>query len=207
MSNGQGKSASIAETERVSFAEAAYDPEPEREITRGALARGLLWLLSFVIGGVLMFIGLGRLEGSVLTQSVFPSLIALAGTALGFYFGSQATKSVRDGASSKIGTPPITGSAPSPVSKTLSPAPSVTKITPNSGSKNGGTIVTIEGTDFGAGAAVDFGGVHATGLNVTDTTKLSVTTPAHDEGTVDVTVTNPGSEPGLLIEGFTYTSS
>jgi hypothetical protein len=26
----------------------------------------------------------------VLTQSVFPSLIALAGTALGFYFGSQS---------------------------------------------------------------------------------------------------------------------
>jgi len=32
------------------------------------------------------------LEGSVITQSIFPSVIALAGTALGFYFGSQSGK-------------------------------------------------------------------------------------------------------------------
>ena len=66
-----------------------FDPNRDREGTRGDLARGLLWLLTFAIGGVLAFIGLGRLEGTVLTQSIFPSLIALAGTALGFYFGSQ----------------------------------------------------------------------------------------------------------------------
>jgi len=45
-----------------------------------------------VIGGVLVFVGLGRLDGTVITQSIFPSLIALAGTALGFYFGSQSAK-------------------------------------------------------------------------------------------------------------------
>ena len=61
-----------------------------RENVRGDLARGLLYLLTFAIGGVLVFIGSGRLEGTVLTQSIFPSLIALAGTALGFYFGSQS---------------------------------------------------------------------------------------------------------------------
>jgi hypothetical protein len=66
------------------------DPEERREETRGDLARGLLYLLTFAIGGVLVFIGSGRLDGTVLTQSVFPSLIALAGTALGFYFGSQS---------------------------------------------------------------------------------------------------------------------
>ena len=69
-----------------------YDPNKEREGTRGDLARGLLWLLAFVIGGVLVFVGLGRLDGTVITQSIFPSLIALAGTALGFYFGSQSAK-------------------------------------------------------------------------------------------------------------------
>lgn len=67
-----------------------FDPNKDREQTRGDLARGLLWLLTFAVGGVLVFIGLGRLEGSVLAQSIFPSLIALAGTALGFYFGSQS---------------------------------------------------------------------------------------------------------------------
>ena len=69
-----------------------YNPEQTRETTRGDLARGLLWLLTFTIGGVLVFIGLGRLDGTVLTQSIFPSLVALAGTALGFYFGSQTAK-------------------------------------------------------------------------------------------------------------------
>jgi len=70
----------------------SYDPRREQEGTRGDLARGLLWLLTFAIGGVLVFVGLGRLDGSVITQSIFPSLIALAGTALGFYFGSQTGK-------------------------------------------------------------------------------------------------------------------
>jgi hypothetical protein len=70
----------------------SYDPRRDQEVTRGDLARGLLWLLTFAIGGVLVFVGLGRLDGSVITQSIFPSLIALAGTALGFYFGSQTGK-------------------------------------------------------------------------------------------------------------------
>lgn len=70
----------------------SYDPRQEQEGTRGDLARGLLWLLTFAIGGVLVFVGLGRLDGAVITQSIFPSLIALAGTALGFYFGSQTGK-------------------------------------------------------------------------------------------------------------------
>lgn len=69
-----------------------YNPDETRETTRGDLARGLLWLLTFAIGGVIAFIGLGRLDGTVLTQSIFPSLVALAGTALGFYFGSQTAK-------------------------------------------------------------------------------------------------------------------
>jgi hypothetical protein len=70
-----------------------FDPTENRETTRGDLARGLLWLLTFAIGGVLAFIGLGLLDGSVLTQSIFPSLVALSGTALGFYFGSQSAPS------------------------------------------------------------------------------------------------------------------
>jgi len=80
--------------------EKPYDSEETRENTRGDLARGLLWLLTLVVGGVLVFIGLGRLDGTVLTQSIFPSLVALAGTALGFYFGSQSPK----GSDSSTGT-------------------------------------------------------------------------------------------------------
>lgn len=83
----------------------AFDLNENRETTRGDLARGLLWLLTFAIGGVLAFIGLGLIDGSVLTQSIFPSLVALAGTALGFYFGSQNTQTATRP------VPPIPGSA------------------------------------------------------------------------------------------------
>lgn len=90
------------------------DLDETREITRGDLARGLLWLLTFTIGGVLIFIGLGRLDGTVLTQSIFPSLIALAGTALGFYFGSQTAKDNANGSrpSGSANTPTLSKSTP-----------------------------------------------------------------------------------------------
>jgi hypothetical protein len=90
-----------------------YDPEPAREAARGDLARGLLWLLTFTIAGVLVFVGLGRLDGAVITQSIFPSLIALAGTALGFYFGSQSAAKNSDSSSA----------LPQPISKTQAPPP------------------------------------------------------------------------------------
>ena len=90
-----------------------YNSEETRENTRGDLARGLLWLLTFVVGGVLVFIGLGRLDGTVLTQSIFPSLIALAGTALGFYFGSQNPKAVDSSTGTSTGNGASPGGAPS----------------------------------------------------------------------------------------------
>ena len=49
-------------------------------------------LLAFAIGGVLVFVGLGQLDGTAVTQAIIPALVALAGTALGFYFGTQAEK-------------------------------------------------------------------------------------------------------------------
>src|ERR1700733_13268568 len=82
---------------------APFNLEQRREEARGDLARGLLWLLTFAIGGILAFVGLGRLDGSAVTQSIFPSLVALAGTALGFYFGSQ-TKPDSSGSNSN---PPL----------------------------------------------------------------------------------------------------
>ena len=107
-----------------------FNADEAREKTRGDLARGLLWLLTFAVGGVLAFIGLGRLEGSVLSQSIFPSLIALAGTALGFYFGSQTSS----GTSASVGAasppsphgppmPPATPTSPPELAAPVEPAP------------------------------------------------------------------------------------
>ncbi|MEO7143250.1 MAG: PKD domain-containing protein [Bryobacteraceae bacterium] len=95
-----------------------FNPDEVREAARGDLARGLLWLLTFAIGGVLAFVGLGRLDGTVITQSIFPSLVALAGTALGFYFGSSAKSSADAGAAvmnAAGGAAPAAGNRTPPV--------------------------------------------------------------------------------------------
>jgi hypothetical protein len=112
----------------------SYDPRRDQEVTRGDLARGLLWLLTFAIGGVLVFVGLGRLDGSVITQSIFPSLIALAGTALGFYFGSQTGKA---DSSTSVNTQPLafTPAVSSGTSSTSNPAAGATQ--PNNQGSNG----------------------------------------------------------------------
>src|SRR5207248_4564910 len=51
-----------------------------------------------------------------------------------------------------------------------SPAPTVTSVSPASGSSNGGTTVTIGGSDFQSGATATVGGVALTGVTVTSAT-------------------------------------
>jgi len=86
-------------------------------------------------------------------------------------------------------------------------APTVTAISPTSGSTSGGTSVTITGTNFGSGATVSIGGTAATSVTVVSSTSITATTPAHTAGTVDVVVTNTDSQNGTLSNGFTYTAS
>jgi PLD-like domain/IPT/TIG domain len=84
------------------------------------------------------------------------------------------------------------------------PAPAVTAISPNSGSSNGGTAVTITGTNFQFGATVTIGGTAATGVNVANPNSITATTPAHSPGTFDVVVRNPDNRSDDLPGGFTY---
>jgi hypothetical protein len=87
-----------------------------------------------------------------------------------------------------------------------SPAPTLTGMSPISGTTSGGTAVTITGTGFLAGATVSLGGTAATGVTVVNATLITATTAAHAAATVDVVVTNPDTQSGSLTEGFTYTS-
>jgi hypothetical protein len=89
---------------------------------------------------------------------------------------------------------------------TSPPAPTVTQISPNSGTTNGGTTVTITGTGFLAGASVGIGGSAATNINVSSSTSITATTPAHAAGRVNVVVTNTDGRSGTLTNGYTYTS-
>jgi hypothetical protein len=85
------------------------------------------------------------------------------------------------------------------------PAPTVTGVSPNSGTTSGGTAITITGTGFLAGASVSIGGSPATNVNVSSGTSLTATTPAHAVGTVNVVVTNTDGQSGTRANGYTYT--
>jgi hypothetical protein len=84
--------------------------------------------------------------------------------------------------------------------------PTVSSVSPNSGSTAGGTQVNINGTGFVSGATATFGGTAATNITFVGSTSITVTTPAHAAGSVTVVVTNPGGQSGSLANGFTYTA-
>lgn len=70
------------------------------------------------------------------------------------------------------------------------PAPTVSLISPTSGSLSGGTAVSIAGTDFTEVKAVDFGGLPAASFSVSSEGLITaVAPPATVPGPVDVTVT------------------
>jgi hypothetical protein len=84
------------------------------------------------------------------------------------------------------------------------PVPTVSSVAPSSGSTAGGTAVTITGTNFAAGATVNFGSTAATDVTVVNSTTITATTPAGGAGAVTVTVTDPGGQSGSLASAFTY---
>jgi phospholipase C len=86
----------------------------------------------------------------------------------------------------------------------VSPAPTVSSISPTSGPTTGGTPTTITGTNFLAGATVKFGTVAATSVSVVDSDHITATTPAKAAGLSDVTVTNPDNQSATLPNGFTF---
>ena len=84
------------------------------------------------------------------------------------------------------------------------PAPTITSLTPSTGASAGGTVVTITGSGFVAGATVNFGGVAGTSVTVNSATQLVATTPAGTPGSATVTVRNTDNQAANLGGGFTY---
>ena len=87
------------------------------------------------------------------------------------------------------------------------PAPTVSAISPNTGTANGGTAVTVTGTGFQSGAVVTIGGTAATSVTVVSSTSITAKTPAHAAGAADVVVKNTDNQAGSLSGGYTYTAS
>src|SRR4029077_14703563 len=86
------------------------------------------------------------------------------------------------------------------------PAPTVTSVSPTSGSSAGGTTITIAGSDFRS-PSVTVGGNAATGVVVNSSTQLTAKTPAHATGLVDITVTDSDGQHATLPVGFSYPSA
>ncbi|MDP1828904.1 MAG: IPT/TIG domain-containing protein [Archangium sp.] len=84
-------------------------------------------------------------------------------------------------------------------------APTVSAVSPGTGSTVGGTVVTLTGSSFRPGATVRFGATAGTGVTVVSATSLTVTTPASATGgPVDVTVTNADGQQVVRVDGFVY---
>jgi hypothetical protein len=83
-------------------------------------------------------------------------------------------------------------------------APTVTRVTPNQGTRFGGTVVTITGTGFTGATDVRFGTNAATSFTVNLDTEIIATVPP-GTGTVDVRVTSPGGTSAVVAaDRFTY---
>jgi IPT/TIG domain/PKD domain len=91
------------------------------------------------------------------------------------------------------------------VSEPLGPPPSVTKLTPKTGSSAGGTSVTITGKHFSEVSAVRFGSIAAAAFTVNSTGMITAVSPAATSGAVDVTVTTRAGTSALTAaDRFTF---
>jgi formylglycine-generating enzyme required for sulfatase activity len=83
------------------------------------------------------------------------------------------------------------------------PAPTVSSVSPTSGSTLGGTAITITGTNLTGASSVTVGGVAATSVVVVSPTRITAVTPAGTAGAKTVAVTTAGGT-ATVTNGFTY---
>jgi hypothetical protein len=83
--------------------------------------------------------------------------------------------------------------------------PSLTSVTPSSGSVAGGTVVTIIGTHLTGATSVQFGSAPATSFKVVSATTVTAVSPPGKPGVVNVSATSPAAtSPTVTGDRFTY---
>ena len=86
----------------------------------------------------------------------------------------------------------------------VTPPPTVSSLSPDTGLAAGGTVVTITGSNLTGASSVDFGATPAASFRVTGSTHITATSPA-GTGTVNVTVKTPGGTSAVASDDqFTY---
>jgi len=88
----------------------------------------------------------------------------------------------------------------------VTPAATVTGVTPPAGTTAGGTTVTITGTGFTGATSVAFGAVAATSYTVVSDTEITADSPAQAASIQNIQVTTAGgiSTPVAAVDTFTY---
>lgn len=85
--------------------------------------------------------------------------------------------------------------------------PVLIAVTPSTGPTSGGTLVTIQGSGFAAGATVVFGGTFSPQVTVSSSALILATSPAGSAGNVSVFVINPDGSATTTANTFTYTTA
>jgi len=153
------------------------------------VAAGLALLFFLIIRG-----GFGQ---SVPTQSTVDAYAALA--ALVGMFSQQALAKLKNIAESVF-----TG-AEKGKDQALGTAPlKLSQLKPTTGPTTGGTVVRMTGSGFDDHVQIKFGGVVGTSVTKVSDTQLTVTTPAHAAGAVDVEASNTTGQRSTLASVFTY---
>ncbi len=122
------------------------------------------------------------------------------------YDPTVSSSSAPTGAASPAGTSGAVGALITASSATS--APTVTGVSPGTGSTAGGTTVTITGTNLTGTTAVTFGTTAAASFTVNSATSITATSPAEPAWQADVTVTNPGDTSATSsADKFTFTAA
>ncbi len=155
--------------------------------------------------------GTGLFTGSMLEASD-PDLLLGVPT----WFGTQVSVSVTVPAGEPRGHVDLTATnAQGRISilpaalEVTPPTPGVTSVAPGIGSRNGGTFVTLTGSEFGSGARVVIGDqIYTDGVSATvvDGSTITLTTTATVPGIHDVVVIDASGVEGRLVDGFTVPS-
>jgi cytochrome c peroxidase len=174
-----------------------------RDLAAGATATQAVTITNTSGSALTLTAPFVRLTGTDAAQFVIDN--HNVGASLGV--GASATVNVAfdpSTAGAKTGILEFLAATPSGVALTGTGAgatPTITNINPNSGPTTGGRSVTITGTNL-AGATVTFGGSSAAVSNTTATT-ITLTTPAHAAGAVNVVVTTAAGSV-TSTNGYTY---
>jgi hypothetical protein len=146
------------------------------------------------------------IHGTNLTGATHVSFATAAATNVTLVSDTELTATTPAHAAGTVDVTATTPKGTSTVSSadryTYDAVPAVSAIAPASGGQ--GTVVTITGTGFAAGAKVKFGTKAATSSTLVSATQLKATVPA-GAGTVDTIVTTPGGGSATSSsDQFTY---